>query len=84
MLDKDRKTCDKAISILRETPYDHPYRKIRMKYADLIEMQLFVGDPKYDNICVSLSQKIVDASAEDERADDMADYRSGQSARVGL
>ena len=55
--------CREAVETLRSYPYDHPYRKIRMEYADRIEMQILVGNPKHDDTCVSLSQSIIKAAA---------------------
>lgn len=54
--------CDTAVKILRGCPYDNPYRAIRLKYADQIELQSLVGNPEYDEICVSLSLSIIAAA----------------------
>jgi len=62
MLETHREICFEASRILFATPCDHPYRKIRVKYADQIELQALVGNPKYNDFVVDLALKIIEAS----------------------
>lgn len=62
MDDTQKEICLKAIKILRATEHDNPFRKIRLEYADQIELQVLVGNPEHDLACVSLSQDIIGAT----------------------
>jgi hypothetical protein len=62
MSNSQLQTCNNAVKILRGCPYDHPYRAIRLKYADQIELQSLVGNPEYDDACVNLSLSVISAA----------------------
>ena len=62
MSNSQLQTCETAVKILRGCPYDHPYRAIRLRYADQIELQSLVGNPEYDDACASLSLSIINAA----------------------
>lgn len=62
MSDADISICVSAVSLLRATPYDHPFRRVRMRYADQIELQYLLGDPCFDAACVDLCASILQAA----------------------
>jgi hypothetical protein len=63
MTDYQINICNKAISILRSCPYDSPYRRKREELAGNIEMQMWVGYPQYDDICIEKALEIINADA---------------------
>lgn len=61
MTDEQIETCKTAVKLLRQTPYDHPYRAIRMIRASGIETQMLIGNDEHNEACVNYCMQIISA-----------------------
>jgi hypothetical protein len=63
MTDEQREICEQAIEILLSCPWDSPVYRKRMELASNIEMQMLVGYPEYNDICLEKALEVIEAAA---------------------
>jgi len=83
----EQSIIEKAVDILRSTPYDHKFRAVRMRYADQLELaDLGLVSAEEVQAAEWLAEIIIkaDAADEDEAADDYADVRREAQFGKGL